>query len=67
MSLKTKPSVASVAQRGQFGGMLRLRSKAPPVVGKFDDFVVPVTYALPALSIAMPLPDSRLLPPTNVE
>ena len=67
MSLNTNPSVLSVAQRGQFGGMLMLRSNAPPVVGKFDDFVCPVTYALPAASIAMPLPKSRLLPPTNVE
>jgi len=42
-SLATKPSVLSVAQRGQFGGMFRLRSKALPVVGKFDDLVCPVT------------------------
>ena len=42
-SLKTKPSVTSVAQRGQLGGMFCVRSNAPPVVGKFDDFVVPVT------------------------
>ena len=67
LSLNTNPSVTSVAQRGQFGGMLMLRSNALPVTGKFDDFVVPVTYALPEASIAMPLPKSRLLPPTNVE
>ena len=44
-----------------------LRSKAPPVVGKFEDFVVPVTYALPLPSIATPFANSMLLPPTNVE
>src|SRR3954470_22288525 len=66
-SLNTKPSVTSVAQRGQFGGMLIVRSNAPPVVGKFEDFVVPVTYALPAASTASRRASSRLLPPTNVE
>ncbi|PYQ56355.1 MAG: hypothetical protein DMF58_20990 [Acidobacteria bacterium] len=35
--------------------------------GKFGDPVTPVTYALPALSIAMSVASSTLLPPMNVE
>src|ERR1700736_2619184 len=40
---------------------------APNVVGKLGDLVVPVTYALPALSAAMPFVRSSLLPPRYVE
>ena len=40
---------------------------APVVVGKFNEFVKPVTYALPAPSMAMPFAKSALLPPRQVE
>ena len=46
---------------------LNVRSKAPPVVGKFEDFVCPVTYTLLAASMAIPRPQSKFVPPTNVE
>ena len=37
------------------------------VVGKSDDHVCPVTYALPLLSTAMPWPFSCEVPPRYVE
>src|SRR6187455_465630 len=53
-------------QRGQVS-TLKVRSNAPDVVGKLDDCVCPVTYALPAASIAIARPHSKLLPPRKVE
>ena len=40
-----------------------LFGKAAPRVGKLVDEVVPATYTLPLLSIAMLLPESSPLPP----
>ena len=45
---------------------LELHPNAPGVVGKSPDVVVPVTYALPALSTAMPAPESLPPPPRKV-
>ncbi len=42
---------------------LRLVSMAPVAVGKSVDWIVPVTYALPAESTAMPKPKSAPAPP----
>ncbi len=44
-----------------------VRSKAPVVVGKLGDCVVPATKTLPAASTAIPVAVSALEPPRNVE
>ena len=41
-------------------------SKAPAVVGKLVDWVCPLTYALPAVSTAIPVLRSSELPPRYV-
>src|SRR5262245_28332597 len=45
----------------------QLSAKAPEVVGKFLERVNPVTYARPAASSAIAVPQSSPLPPRNVE
>ena len=61
-----KASTWSMPQRGQLS-TLKLRSNAPAVVGKPEDIVLPVTYALPVESTAMSRPHSEFEPPRNVE
>src|SRR2546422_451476 len=48
-------------------GVLNVVLNAPGVVGKSADAVDPVTYAFPALSMAMAPAKSIPLPPRNVE
>jgi hypothetical protein len=51
----------------QFPSVPQERSKAPGVVGKSDEKVLPVTYTFPPESRAMELPTSSSLPPRKVE
>jgi len=58
VSLVTNASAQKI-RRSPF----QTRSKAPGVVGKSDEPVSPVTYALPAVSTAMPRPSSMSVAP----
>lgn len=48
-------------------GLDSLGCRAPCTIGKSNELVPPVTYALPAESVAIPNPMSPPVPPKNVE